>query len=150
MVVTGLDQCLDLVEHALKSGTDADLSEDWLIGRGVAVGMIDTIPPRGHRAESRIRLTEDGAFQLKVGTAEFGNGTTTVHGQIAASALNTTVKRIHIEQSDTDLISHHTGAYGSTGTVAAGSAPATLRRSCGTRFWTSRRLARTRLGRLMS
>jgi putative selenate reductase molybdopterin-binding subunit len=118
----GLDQCLDLVEQALKSGTDADLSEDWLIGRGVAAGMIDTIPPRGHRAESRIRLTEDGAFELKTGTAEFGNGTTTVHGQIAASVLNTTVERIHIKQSDTELISHDTGAFGSTGTVVAGSA----------------------------
>jgi putative selenate reductase molybdopterin-binding subunit len=118
----GLDQCLDLVEQALKSGTDADLSEDWLIGRGVAAGMIDTIPPRGHRAESRIRLTEDGAFELKVGTAEFGNGTTTVHGQIAASVLNTTVERISIKQSDTELISHDTGAFGSTGTVVAGSA----------------------------
>jgi putative selenate reductase molybdopterin-binding subunit len=118
----GLDQCLDLVEHALKSGADPALSEDWQIGRGVAAGMIDTIPPRGHRAECRIRLTEDGAFELKVGTAEFGNGTTTVHGQIAASVLNTTVERIHIKQSDTDLISHDTGAYGSTGTVVAGTA----------------------------
>jgi putative selenate reductase molybdopterin-binding subunit len=118
----GLDQCLDLVEQALKSGTDADLSENWLIGRGVAAGLIDTIPPRGHRAESRIRLTEHGVFELKVGTAEFGNGTTTVHGQIAASVLNTTVERVHIKQSDTDLISHDTGAYGSTGTVVAGSA----------------------------
>jgi putative selenate reductase molybdopterin-binding subunit len=118
----GLDQCLDLVEHALKSGADPALSEDWQIGRGVAAGMIDTIPPRGHRAECRIRLTEEGVFELKVGTAEFGNGTTTVHGQIAASVLNTTVERIHIKQSDTDLISHDTGAYGSTGTVVAGTA----------------------------
>jgi putative selenate reductase molybdopterin-binding subunit len=118
----GLDQCLDLVEHALKSGAGADIPEDWLVGRGVAAGMIDTIPPRGHRAECRIRLTEDGAFELKVGTAEFGNGTTTVHGQIAASVLNTTVERVHIKQSDTELIAHDTGAYGSTGTVVAGSA----------------------------
>src|SRR3984957_1932355 len=101
----GLDQCLDLVEQALKSGTDADLSEDWLIGRGVAAGMIDTIPPRGHRAESRIRLTTEGVFELTVGTAEFGNGTTTVHGQIAASILNTTVQHIAIRQSDTELVS---------------------------------------------
>ena len=118
----GLDQCLDLVEQALGSSAPADLSEDWLIGRGVAAGMIDTIPPRGHRAESRIRLTEEGVFELSVGTAEFGNGTTTVHGQIAASILNTAVEHIRIKQSDTELVSHDTGAFGSTGTVVAGSA----------------------------
>jgi putative selenate reductase molybdopterin-binding subunit len=118
----GLDQCLDLVEQAFKSQPAAGLSGDWLIGRGIAAGMIDTIPPRGHRAESRIRLTTEGVFELTVGTAEFGNGTTTVHGQIAASILNTTVQHIAIRQSDTELVSHDTGAFGSTGTVVAGSA----------------------------
>jgi putative selenate reductase molybdopterin-binding subunit len=118
----GLDQCLDLVEQAFKSEPAAGLSGDWLIGRGIAAGMIDTIPPRGHRAESRIRLTTEGVFELTVGTAEFGNGTTTVHGQIAASILNTTVQHIAIRQSDTELVSHDTGAFGSTGTVVAGSA----------------------------
>ncbi len=118
----GLDRCLDLVERAFGPAAPADLPEDWLIGRGVAAGMIDTIPPRGHRAESRIRLTEEGVFELSVGTAEFGNGTTTVHGQIAASILNTAVEHIRIKQSDTELVSHDTGAFGSTGTVVAGSA----------------------------
>ena len=99
------------MENALKLGADADLSDDCLIGRGVAAGMID-IPPRGRRAECLRRLTEDGAFELKVGTAEFGNGTTTVHGQIAASVLNTTLDRVPIKQSDTELIAHDTGAYG--------------------------------------
>src|SRR5262249_1773902 len=55
-------------------------------------------------------------------TAEFGNGTTTVHGQIAATALGTTVERIRILQSDTEHGGHDTGAYGSTGTMVAGRA----------------------------
>lgn len=118
----GLDQCLDMVERALAEAPQHELSDEWLVGHGMAAGMIDTIPPRGHRAESRIRLTEDGFYELKVGTAEFGNGTTTVHGQIAASELATTVGRIRIKQSDTEHISHDTGAFGSTGTVVAGAA----------------------------
>jgi putative selenate reductase molybdopterin-binding subunit len=84
--------------------------------------MIDTIPPRGHHADCRARLAEDGCYALFVGTAEFGNGTTTAHGQIAASLLATTVDRVRIRQSDTDLVAHDTGAFGSTGTVVAGSA----------------------------
>jgi CO/xanthine dehydrogenase Mo-binding subunit len=86
----------------------------------MAMGMIDTVPPRGHVSHARITRNPDGDFELRVGTAEFGNGTTTVHAQIAAAALGTTPARIKILQSDTDLIAHDTGAYGSTGTVIAG------------------------------
>ena len=116
----GLDQCLDKTQAAFDALPRADLGADWLIGRGVAAGMIDTIPPRGHFADCIIRLAADGCYDLLVGTAEFGNGTTTVHAQIAASALKTTVDRIRVHQSDTELVRHDTGAYGSTGTVVAG------------------------------
>ena len=116
----GLDQCLDKTEAALDAVPRPDLGADWLIGRGVAAGMIDTIPPRGHFADCVIQLSADGCYDLRVGTAEFGNGTTTVHAQIAASALKTEVARIRVHQSDTDVVRHDTGAYGSTGTVVAG------------------------------
>ena len=82
----GLDQCLDLVERAMKADTPTpNLSEDWLTGDGIALTMIDTVPPAGHFSDSSISLREDGGFELTVGTAEFGNGTATVHRQIAAS-----------------------------------------------------------------
>ena len=64
----------------------------------------------------------DGGFELTVGTAEFGNGTATVHRQIAASALATTVDRILLKQSDTAHGGHDTGAYGSAGIFVAGRA----------------------------
>jgi CO/xanthine dehydrogenase Mo-binding subunit len=59
---------------------------------------------------------------MTIGTAEFGNGTSTVHRQIAASVLNAKPTNIHVKQSDTDHGGHDTGAYGSTGTVIAGRA----------------------------
>jgi CO/xanthine dehydrogenase Mo-binding subunit len=88
----------------------------------MALAMIHTIPPRGHFAQAHIALRPDGGYDLTVGTAEFGNGTTTVHAQIAASVLGTVPAAIRIRQSDTALIGHDTGAYGSTGTVVAGQA----------------------------
>jgi putative selenate reductase molybdopterin-binding subunit len=119
----GLDQCLDLVERAMQAeAPNADLSADWLIGEGIALTMIDTVPPAGHLADARISLREDGGFELTVGTAEFGNGTSTVHRQIAATALATTVDQIRLLQSDTAHGGHDTGAYGSTGTFVAGRA----------------------------
>jgi putative selenate reductase molybdopterin-binding subunit len=119
----GLDQCLDLVERAMRAkGPKIELSDDWLIGEGIALTMIDTVPPDGHIADAKISLRDDGGFELVVGTAEFGNGTSTVHRQIAATALKTTVDRIRLLQSDTAHGGHDTGAYGSTGTFVAGRA----------------------------
>ncbi|MCC9204232.1 molybdopterin-dependent oxidoreductase [Arthrobacter sp. zg-Y769] len=138
----GLDQCLELVSTALAAGrqraetsgaalsVSSELSVSsgaaddggWLVGEGTAVAMIDTVPPRGHISHAKISLREDGRYGLDVGTAEFGNGTTTVHAQLASTALHTTADRVVIRQSDTDLVDHDTGAYGSTGTVVAGKA----------------------------
>jgi len=117
----GLDQCLDLVERAMAADTPRpQLSDDWLIGDGIALTMIDTVPPAGHIADCYISLRDDGGFELTVGTAEFGNGTATVHRQIAATALATTVDQIFLKQSDTANGGHDTGAYGSSGTFVAG------------------------------
>ncbi len=119
----GLDQCLDLVERAMaEPGPKLELSPDWLTGDGIALTMIDTVPPAGHFADCTIALRGDGGFELTVGTAEFGNGTATVHRQIAATALATTVDRISLRQSDTANGGHDTGAYGSAGTFVAGRA----------------------------
>jgi putative selenate reductase molybdopterin-binding subunit len=117
----GLDQCLDLVERAMAADTSKpQLSDDWLIGDGIALTMIDTVPPAGHIADCYISLRDDGGFELTVGTAEFGNGTATVHRQIAATALATSVDQISLKQSDTANGGHDTGAYGSAGTFVAG------------------------------
>ncbi|MFD0352620.1 molybdopterin-dependent oxidoreductase [Streptomyces sp. NPDC127110] len=119
----GLDQCLNVVRRAIAEDTSSqEVPEGWLTGQGSAMAMIATGPPGGHYADARVSLLEDGTYAVAVGTAEFGNGTTTVHQQITAGALNTTEDRIHIRQSDTDVVRHDTGAFGSAGTVVAGKA----------------------------
>ncbi|MEV7025778.1 molybdopterin cofactor-binding domain-containing protein, partial [Kitasatospora sp. NPDC093558] len=119
----GLDQCLAVVRNALADDTSAELApEGWLVGQGFAMAAIACGPPGGHIADATVKLLEDGTYDIAVGTAEFGNGTTTVHKQITAGALGTTVDRIAIRQSDTDVVKHDTGAFGSAGTVVAGKA----------------------------
>lgn len=120
----GLDQCLDLAERALASpgGLPAPAGAEWRTGQGMAITMIDTSPPFGHRSEVTLRVAEDGLFDLCVGTAEFGNGTSTVHRQVAAGLLNTSPDRVRLRRSDTDLVGHDTGAFGSTGVMVAGKA----------------------------
>ena len=129
----GLDQCLDLAEDALRrgarrwaeaeaGGTVAPLGPEWRVGTGMAVAMIDTVPPRGHHSHATVRLLPGGRYEARVGTAEFGNGTTTVHAQLVAHALATDVERVTVRQSDSDLVDHDTGAFGSTGITVAGRA----------------------------
>ncbi|MBJ7462086.1 MAG: molybdopterin-dependent oxidoreductase [Mycolicibacterium sp.] len=118
----GLDQCLDLAEAALRAGNGVAAPEGWRVGEGMAVAMIATIPPRGHFAEATVSVDAEGIYTLDIGTTEFGNGTTTVHTQLAAHELNTVAEQIRIRQSDTATTGYDTGAFGSAGTVVAGRA----------------------------
>jgi CO/xanthine dehydrogenase Mo-binding subunit/aerobic-type carbon monoxide dehydrogenase small subunit (CoxS/CutS family) len=120
----GLDQCLDLAQDALARGTDVEAPDGptWRTGTGMALAMIATLPPRGHVADTSVALLPGGDYEVRVGTAEFGNGTTTVHTQLVATALGTRVERVRVRQSDTDATTRDTGAYGSAGVVVAGKA----------------------------
>jgi CO/xanthine dehydrogenase Mo-binding subunit/aerobic-type carbon monoxide dehydrogenase small subunit (CoxS/CutS family) len=118
----GLDQCLDLAQKALASREGAAPPEgaQWRIGEGMAIAMIATIPPRGHFADASVSLDADGDYTLSVGTAEFGNGTSTVHTQIVASELGVGADHVRLRQSDTDATVYDSGAFGSAGTAVAG------------------------------
>nr|WP_245859313.1 molybdopterin cofactor-binding domain-containing protein [Luteimicrobium subarcticum] len=130
----GFDQCLDLAQDALARGRAGEPAPDgsvplpvpagdhWRVGEGMAAAMIATMAPFGHRAVASVTLRGDGTYEIGVGTAEFGNGTTTVHTQIAATALATTPDRVRVHQSDTDATSYDTGAFASAGTTVAGKA----------------------------
>jgi CO/xanthine dehydrogenase Mo-binding subunit/aerobic-type carbon monoxide dehydrogenase small subunit (CoxS/CutS family) len=117
----GLDQCLDHIRQAAARPV-GEVPPGWRVGDGMAIAMIAAGPPGGHFADATATLLPDGRFEVAVGTAEFGNGSTTVHAQIAADALGTTPDRITIRQSDTDVVGHDTGAFASTGVVVAGRA----------------------------
>ncbi|GIF20728.1 CO/xanthine dehydrogenase Mo-binding subunit/aerobic-type carbon monoxide dehydrogenase small subunit (CoxS/CutS family) [Actinoplanes tereljensis] len=126
----GLDQCLDHIRAAAGAPVPP-VPDGWLVGDGMAMAMIAAGPPGGHYADATATLLPDGRFEIAVGTAEFGNGSTTVHAQIAADMLRTTPDRISVRQSDTDVVRHDTGAFASTGVVVAGKA--VLRAA--TRLW---------------
>lgn len=118
----GLDQCLDLAQDALRRGNGVEAPEGWLVGEGMAAAMIATMAPRGHIAHTTATLRADGTYLLRVGTAEFGNGTSTVHRQIAATVLDAPLDRLELWAADTDAVRHDTGAFASAGTVVAGKA----------------------------
>ena len=118
----GLDQCLTAARDLLAAPDDVPAPDGWQVGEAVALSMIDTIPPRGHHSVVEVAVLADGRYEVRTGTAEFGNGTTTVHAQLAASVLGVRPDDVVVTQSDTDVVAYDTGAFGSTGTVVAGKA----------------------------
>jgi putative selenate reductase molybdopterin-binding subunit len=121
-VSLGAGECLDLVEKALASGRGEDAPEGWQTGTGLAVALLDTVPPGGHPGRAMVAERPGGGYAAFVGTAEFGNGTTTVHRQLVADVLGCEPADVLVFSSDTDRSGHDTGAYGSTGIVVAGTA----------------------------
>jgi putative selenate reductase molybdopterin-binding subunit len=118
----GVGECLDLVEKALASGQDVAAPEGWRTGTGIAVALLDTIPPGGHPGHAIVAERPGGGYTAFVGTAEFGNGTATIHRQLVADALGCAPADVLVFSADTDRSGHDTGAYGSTGIVVAGTA----------------------------
>ena len=115
-------ECIDLVEKALASGRGEAAPAGWRTGTGIAVALLDTIPPGGHPGRAMVAERPGGGYAAFVGTAEFGNGTTTIHRQLAADALGCEPDDVLVFSSDTNRSGHDTGAFGSTGIVVAGTA----------------------------
>jgi putative selenate reductase molybdopterin-binding subunit len=118
-----MGKCIDLVDAALQRNTDGQPpGEHWLVGTGTACNIHETAPPTDHVSECWATLRDDGIYEIAVGTAEFGEGTSTAHVQIAADQLGTTPARIHLVQSDTDRNGFDTGAFASAGLFVSGNA----------------------------
>ncbi|MEW6348993.1 MAG: molybdopterin cofactor-binding domain-containing protein [Thermodesulfobacteriota bacterium] len=120
----GLEQCLDLVNDALvdRAALACPEGDEWLVGKGVALAMIACAPPTEHRSEACVSLEAAGKYHLAIGSPEFGNGSTAVRHQLAATILGTSPSRVISIQSDTDRTGYDTGPFGSTGTTVAGKA----------------------------
>ncbi|MFI5956740.1 molybdopterin-dependent oxidoreductase [Cryptosporangium sp. NPDC051539] len=131
----GLDQCLAILDRARAESVPE--MPGWLVGDGMAISMIATTPPNGHYADATLALATDGCYDLAVGTSEFGNGSTTVFQQIVAEVLATKTGRVRVRQSDTDLVGHDTGAFGSTGITVGGNAVLAAARALRTRLLTA-------------
>jgi len=69
-----------------------------------------------------IKLNDGGFYNLTVGATDIGQGSDTVLAQIAAEELMTTVDKIIVYSSDTDLTPFDTGAYASSTTFVSGNA----------------------------
>lgn len=113
----GLDQCIDAIEKALASGKGhaKPLGEEWLEGSGMAISMLDCVPPTEQRSGSEIELLEDGTYHFTVGSTEIGNGLVTAQQQVVAQVMGCSTARVSLLNADTDKTPYDSGTFASVG-----------------------------------
>ncbi len=120
-----LDECidrgLDLIgwNHTYPK---VKINEDQVKAVGMAIAMQGSGIPYIDMGAATIKLNDDGFYNLMVGATDIGQGSDTVLAQIAAEALLTTVDKVIVYSSDTDLTPFDTGAYASSTTYVSGNA----------------------------
>ncbi|HCF59283.1 MAG TPA: aldehyde oxidase [Myxococcales bacterium] len=91
-------------------------------GIGMACLMQGSSIPHIDMGGAWIKINDDASFNLMFGATDIGTGADTVLAQIAAEELATTVDKIIVYASDTDLTPFDVGAYASSTTYLSGEA----------------------------
>ena len=89
---------------------------------GCAIAMQGSGIPFLDMGSCSIKLNDGGSYMVTVGATDIGQGSDTMISQIVAEELGTTVDKIIIYSSDTDLTPYDCGAYASSTTYVSGNA----------------------------
>ena len=89
---------------------------------GCAIAMQGSGIPFSDLGACSITLQDGGFYMVRVGATDIGQGSDTIISQIVAEELMTTVDKVIIYSSDTDLAPFDVGAYASSTTYISGNA----------------------------
>ncbi len=121
-----LDEAIDLGAKEIgwydKRGKRIEVEKDRVRGVGMAVAMQGSGIPLIDMAAARMKMNDDGSFNLYVGATDIGTGSDTILAQIAAEVLQIPAEMIIVHSSDTDFTPFDTGAYASSTTYVSGGA----------------------------
>lgn len=91
-------------------------------GIGMAVTMQGSGIANIDTASAEIRLNDDGNYTLLIGSTDMGTGSDTILAQMAAEILETSMDKITVYASDTDVSPYDPGSYASSTTYVTGMA----------------------------
>ncbi|MCX7920035.1 MAG: molybdopterin-dependent oxidoreductase, partial [bacterium] len=128
----GLDECIDRGAEAIgwytkqrryrKNLQIAHRTSHICYGVGMACLMQGSGIPGVDMGGARIKMNEDGSFNLLIGATDLGTGSDTILAQIAAETLAVELDKIIVYSSDTDFTPFDKGAYASSTTYISGGA----------------------------
>jgi CO/xanthine dehydrogenase Mo-binding subunit len=98
------------------------ISDTKVRGYGMAIAMQGSGIPFMDMGSASIKLNDGGSYMVTVGATDIGQGSDTIISQIVAEELETTVDKVIIYSSDTDLTPFDCGAYASSTTYISGNA----------------------------
>lgn len=98
------------------------VSDTKVRGYGMAIAMQGSGIPFMDMGSASIKLNDGGSYMVTVGATDIGQGSDTIISQIVAEELQTTVDKVIIYSSDTDLTPFDCGAYASSTTYVSGNA----------------------------
>jgi len=120
----GLSECLEVVARE----TDFH-SKRGNLGRGRGIGIAAGVYVSGSKiwvphdsSSAFVKLNEDGSVSLLTGTADIGQGSTTVLAQLVAHELGISPQEVTVIAADTDVTPFDLGTYASRVTFIAGNA----------------------------
>lgn len=115
-------ECIDRGKAAIGWERRASLPRGGTVKRGMGMTclMHGSGIPGVDMGSARIKLNEDGSFNLHVGATDIGTGSDTILAQIAAEALAVPVEKMIVYSSDTDMTPFDKGAYASSTTFITG------------------------------
>ena len=120
----GLGECIETVTQK----TDFR-SKHGKLGNGRGIGMAAAVYVSGakiwvpHDSSSAfVKFNQDGSVSLLTGTADIGQGSTTVLAQLAAHELGVLPREVTVIAADTDVTPYDLGTYASRVTFIAGNA----------------------------
>ncbi len=99
-----------------------NVSKEKIRSVGMAIAMQGSGIPYIDMGSAIIKLNDDGFYNLLIGATDIGQGSDTILAQIAAEELMTSLDKVIVYSSDTDLTPFDTGAYASSTTFISGNA----------------------------
>ncbi|MFB3895113.1 MAG: xanthine dehydrogenase family protein molybdopterin-binding subunit [bacterium] len=128
----GLDECIDRGAAAIgwykkqrryRTKSEIRNSQSAIkTGVGMCTLMQGSGIPGVDMGGARIKMNEDGSFNLLIGATDLGTGSDTILAQIAAETLAVDIDKILVYSSDTDFTPFDKGAYASSTTYISGGA----------------------------
>jgi len=119
----GLRECIDRGLDAV-GRDDADQPETPHRHRGLGVALCAQGSGVAGKelGAAKLKMNEDGSFNLQVGGVDVGSGNDTMFTQVAAEVLGCDPTDVVVKSSDTDLTPFDYGAYASSTTYISGRA----------------------------
>ncbi len=117
-----LDECVSRGKELIGWKKETSKDKNKAIGYGMAIAMQGSGIPYIDMASAVIKLNDGGFYNLIIGATDIGQGSDTILAQMAAEVLETSLDKIIVYSSDTDLTPFDTGAYASSTTYISGNA----------------------------